>query len=119
MVLKNICLFFTLIIMFSCKEKVIVTSEQLDGKWIVTKAIRNNKETKTLQSSYFMFSPDNSINTNFPSIEETTTFTIVEDKLQIGGNPPMNFLLQEFSNDSMKWSGKINEIKLELFLKKE
>ena len=114
--MRTLVLFSIIFLIIGCKEKITIESSQLNGKWLVSKAIRNGRETKTLQSAYFMFPSDNSVISNLINNEENTIFTLSENKLLIGD---YNFEIEEFTSTAMKLNGKINEFELELYLTKE
>lgn len=103
-------------LVIGCKEKVAIELSQLQGRWNVNKALRNGKETITMQSAYFMFPNDKSVISNLINNEESTTFTLSGNKLSMGD---FVFEVEEFDGSNMKMSGKINEFDLELYLRKE
>lgn len=114
--MRTLVFLFMIGLTFSCKEKVSIEASQLQGKWTVNKALRNGKETITLQSAYFMFPNDNSVISNLINNEESTTFTLSGNKLTMGD---FLFDVEEFAASNMKITGKINEFDLELYLMKE
>ena len=46
---------------FACKEETKVDNSLLSGNWEIVKAVRNGKETKTLNGAFFNFTDDGKV----------------------------------------------------------
>jgi len=90
---------FVLVMVASCKQKDTVTEETLFGKWDITKAERNGKETPYLRGGYFVFGKDGQIAFNIKGSEEVNTFTL--NNRVIRTKDAKEFVLQSVKPDSM------------------
>jgi len=90
---------FVLGLAASCKPRDTVTEETLFGKWDITKAERNGKETPYLRGGYLMIGKDGKIVMNITGSEEKSTFTF--DHRIIRTKDAKEFVLQSIKPDSM------------------
>ena len=60
----------------SCKKDIEVEEASLYGKWEITKASRNGKETQYLRGGYFIFQPDGMMVLNITGSEEKGAFEL-------------------------------------------
>ncbi len=107
------------LVLFSCKHKTNLTSADLKGKWKFDKVIRNGKESRTMESAYFVFPDDKTVSSNLFDNGETATFNIDNSKLYIQGTSPMEFDIRSFEKDSLELVGRMNAFEMEFFLVKE
>ena len=75
-----LALFFTL----SCKRNDTIEQEQLYGRWEITKAERNGKETNYLRRGYFLFDENGTMTMNITGEDEKGTYTMENNKLLVG-----------------------------------
>jgi len=92
-------LLFVLGLSVSCKPKDTVEQEVLFGKWDITKAERNGKETPYLRGGYFIIEKDGKIVVNINGSDELSTYTL-EHKV-IVTKDERKFELQSVKPDSM------------------
>jgi len=90
---------FVLGLSVSCKPKDTVEEEALFGKWDITKAERNGKETPYLRGGYFIIEKEGKIVVNINGSDELTTYTL--DKGVIRTKDERSFVLQSVKPDSM------------------
>ena len=90
---------FVLGLLVSCKPKDTVEQEALFGKWDITKAQRNGKETPYLRGGYFIIEKDGKIIVNINGSDELSTYTL--DKRVIRTKDQRTFVLQSVKPDSM------------------
>ncbi|MEO6131384.1 MAG: hypothetical protein ABIQ02_06020 [Saprospiraceae bacterium] len=82
---------------FGCKEGDNYAQDQLIGRWEITKAERNGRETNYLRRGYFLF--DQGVMTiNITGADERGPYTLKDNKIVMG---KMNFELKTVKNDSM------------------
>src|SRR5687767_12048811 len=77
-------LIFALLFMFSCKRNDTFEQEQLYGRWEITKAERNGKETNYLRRGYFLFDENGTMTMNITGEDEKGTYTMENNKLVVG-----------------------------------
>lgn len=90
---------FVLGMSVSCKRGDTVEQEALYGKWDITKAERNGKETPYLRGGYFIIEKDGKIVVNINGSDELSTYTL-EHKV-IVTKDERKFELQSVKPDSM------------------
>lgn len=90
---------FVLAMTASCKQKDSVDEETLFGKWDITKAERNGKETPYLRGGYFVIEKDGKITVNLNGSEEQSTYTL--SKGVIRTKDARQYVLQSVKPDSM------------------
>ncbi len=98
-VLQPIWLFcIAVFIFFSCKRSDNIQQEQLYGRWEITKAERNGKETSYLRRGYFIIDPNGTMMINITGADEKGSYTMENNKIVMGDK---NFELQALDADSM------------------
>ncbi len=102
----------------SCKQAVDLKPSDLKGKWNFSKAFRNGKQAKTLESAFFEFQDDKSVSSNLFIEKQTTTFTVENSKLVINDELPLEFEVVAFSKDSLQLKGQMNSFEMEFHLVK-
>ncbi|MEP6646063.1 MAG: hypothetical protein ABJC12_03165, partial [Saprospiraceae bacterium] len=86
-----------LFLVIACRKGDGFEQEQLSGKWDITKAERNGRETSYLRRGYFII--DHSMLTiNITGEDEKGTYSMKDNKLVMGEK---NFELIMLRNDSM------------------
>ena len=90
---------FVLGMSVSCKRGDTVEQEALYGKWDITKAERNGKETPYLRGGYFIIEKDGKIVVNINGSDELSTYTL--DHKVIRTKDERTFVLQSVKPDSM------------------
>ena len=74
-----------LLLLFNCNTdttKAPTTAELLIGKWELTKAMRNNKPTPSLDGAYFIFDESGTLTSNFYGTEDKSPYSLKnEDKI--------------------------------------
>lgn len=119
MSMRILCIFILLLLSgIGCKSKINVTDSELKGKWVITKALRNGKVTKTLNAGFLMFKDDNLVNSNIFESAENKKFTLEENRLIIAGDEHFEWNIVHFSKDSMQLEGTMHQFDMELNLKK-
>jgi len=86
-------------LLVSCKRGDTVEQEALYGKWDITKAERNGKETPYLRGGYIIIEKDGKIVVNINGSDELSTYTL-EHKV-IVTKDERKFELQSVKPDSM------------------
>ncbi len=66
----------------SCEDTSEKTQAAIIGRWELTKALRNNRETGTLEGVYFDFGADGKMQTNLPvGAEEPVDYEVVKTEI--------------------------------------
>lgn len=106
---------------FSCKEeKVLTAGMSLEGQWDFVKAMRNGKETKTLNSGYFKFNESQStIESNIFQTEPVKPYQLENNTIKILGDEGYDLNIEMLTGDSMRLKGTIWKFKMEFLLVKQ
>ena len=91
-------IFILLVLFFSCKQNENIQQEHLFGRWEITKAERNGKETSYLRRGYFIIGPDGNMTINITGEDEKGPYTMENNRLVMGEK---KFELKELTPDSM------------------
>jgi len=98
-VLQPIWLFVIVaFLFFSCKRGDNIQQEKLYGRWEITKAERNGKETSYLRRGYFIINHDGTMTINITGADEKGPYTMENNKLGMGNK---NFEIQALETNSM------------------
>lgn len=91
---------FTLLLLLgSCKQDIEVQEESLYGKWEITKASRNGKETQYLRGGYFIFQPDGMMILNITGSEEKGAFELRGQRIDF--NDEKVFDIMSYRRDTL------------------
>jgi hypothetical protein len=73
----------TCLVLFSCgSEDEQLLREQLEGRWEIVKAKRNNRTTETLTDLYFEFGSEEKLETNLGGKPEQGVFTLSDRQIR-------------------------------------
>ena len=91
---------FAMVVYFlsSCNGHDNTSADQLYGRWDISKAERNGKETSYLRGGYFIIDQNGTMTINITGADEKGPFTMDKKKLKMGDK---NFEIREIKNDSM------------------
>lgn len=104
----------------SCKQPVEpVDTSILNGKWLVTSAERNAKETATLNKAIFVFNPDSTMQTNFTGEEVNTNYTVSGNVITQVSGDKLPFTILNLSTDSLTLQTKLMDYNFKFFLANE
>lgn len=59
--------------------------DQLEGRWEIVSGKRNNRETETLSSLYYVFGPEESLETNLIGQAEQGSYSVDDLQIQQSG----------------------------------
>ncbi len=93
-----------LLVVVGCKEseKPDLSKQRLQGRWELVRGLRNQRETKTLHGTYFIFSADGKMRTNLPvGPQELLPFEIVQNTIQHQTSPPTTYRVLEFTDSTL------------------
>jgi len=82
----------------SCNGHDNTLQDQLYGRWDISKAERNGKETSYLRGGYFIIDQNGTMTINITGADEKGPYTMDKKKLKMGDK---NFEIREIKNDSM------------------
>ena len=78
-----------------------IQQDRISGKWVVVKAARNGKETKTLEDGYFDFTNDTLFQTNIFSREETFPYVLSDERIYQQGGENVVYTIVPSEEDSL------------------
>ncbi len=92
-------LVITLFFLGACRKAEPVEMEGLYGRWDITMAERNGKETPYLRNGYFKINPDGTMTINITGEDESGKYTLDKNKLIMDSDKV--FDIQLLQNDSL------------------
>lgn len=88
-----------LLLLVSCKRTEEIQVEGLYGRWEITNAERNGKETSYLRNGYFIIQPGGSMTINITGEDENGKYVLDKNNLVMDGNRV--FEIKSLQNDSL------------------
>lgn len=88
-----------LLLLVSCKRTEELQVEGLYGRWEITNAERNGKETSYLRNGYFIIQPGGSMTINITGEDENGKYVLDKNNLVMDGN--RIFEIKSLQNDSL------------------
>ncbi len=117
--MHSFCLLSTaLLFLFACRQGDTFQEGQLQGRWEITKAERNGRETNYLRRGYFIIE-QSMMTINITGADETGPYKMSNNKLVMGGK---NFELEFVEKDTLivKYlAGPNNEFVFHMLKKKK
>lgn len=91
--------------------------ELINGRWEMVTAFRNERQTQTLDGTFFNFSKQQSLITNLPIPVNVgpdgghfvSKYTFVQDTILLSGQLPLQFIIEKLDSHSMMMSTTINQ----------
>lgn len=88
-----------LLLLVSCKRSEEIQAEGLYGRWEITNAERNGKETSYLRNGYFIIQPGGLMTINITGEDEKGKYILEKNNLVMEGN--RIFEIKSLQNDSL------------------
>ncbi|MBK9981259.1 MAG: hypothetical protein IPP15_02340 [Saprospiraceae bacterium] len=96
--MHSFCLLGTAVLfLFACRQGDTFQEGQLLGRWEITKAERNGRETEYLRRGYFIIE-QSMMTINITGADEKGPYKMANNKLVMGGK---NFELEVVKNDTL------------------
>ena len=123
---NTLSLFALLTISFLCSctggstsgDDTGIKVEQLNGSWLVTKAIRDGQATETLDGLFFQFSNAGQMTTNLLGSNMESPFELSGNKILQKSTPPLEFTIDKVDAKELVISKLIQEMDFKLTLEK-
>ena len=87
------------VILISCKQKEDIRYDTLYGKWDITRAEKNGKETPYLRNGYFIINANGTMTLNITGEDESGDYQIEKGKLVMEGDKI--FDIESLQGDSL------------------
>ncbi len=101
----GICLIFGVLV--ACRRDVQVKADNLQGRWIVQEAYRNEVLTKTLENAYFEFNTESAMSTNLWPDALEISYAIDGNMLLQKSEEVVTYTIQKLTTDSLELSSTI------------
>lgn len=85
--------------LISCKQKEDIRYDTLYGKWDITKAEKNGKETPYLRNGYFIINANETMTVNITGEDESGSYQIEKGRLVMEGDKI--FDIESLQGDSL------------------
>ena len=92
------CIAMIFLASISCKRTSEIQTEGLYGRWDISRADRNGKETSYLRNGYFIINADGTMTINITGEDETGKYVLENNKLTMDEKV---FDIQSLQNDSL------------------
>lgn len=92
--------------------------EQIEGNWQVTTAQRDGQSTETLDGLFFRFSKDGKLSTNLLGADQETPFELSGNKILQKSDPPLEYTIEDLSDNELTLSTSLEEMDFRLVLGK-
>ncbi|MCF8238425.1 MAG: hypothetical protein K9I85_09745 [Saprospiraceae bacterium] len=91
--------------------------ELISGRWELVTAFRNERETQTLDGTFFSFSKEQSMSTNLPvPVSEhsgspmfVAKYSFSQDTIRVLGQVPLQFIIQRLDSQYLVLATTINQ----------
>ena len=121
MIKNNYCLLFSLLILLiiaSCKSDTkSVDMKQLNGQWEIVQAIRNGKETSTLDNAFFKFDNE-ALTHNLNGDTIVSQYAIVNQELTINDDFLEKMEITQLNSDTLRVMFKIESFRFNFLMKR-
>jgi hypothetical protein len=109
------------VLFINCQSSsVLVTNEDLTGKWEMTSAKRDGLPTETLMGSYFIFNEDGTGNSNFfTSEDKSVIYSIKGDIIRFDNNELYDFKVLSIDQDELRLQVNIKDIIFDMMFQRE
>lgn len=109
-----------LLFLLSCAgDQEDLLREQLEGRWEIVTGKRNNRETETLSSLYFVFGPGDELETNLIGQSERGTFELDDNEIrQSGTSLDANYSIIDISDTTLHLRSTIRNTRFDFQLRK-
>jgi hypothetical protein len=91
--------FLICVLLNSCKQKEDLQYDALYGKWDITRAEKNGKETTYLRNGYFVINANGTMTVNITGEDENGSYQVEKGKLVMEGDKI--FDIQSLQGDSL------------------
>ncbi len=119
--MKYIYVLVVITILYSCKQdKTVIIADDLVGEWIIFKALRNEKITKSLEKGNFVFRADNTVNSNLFGNENMYIFKLQDNVVTVEGHEMIKKMkIIRLQNDSLTITSNIKFFDMKFLLVKK
>ncbi len=91
--------------------------EQISGRWDLVTAFRNERETQTLNGTFFSFSKEHSLSTNLPVpvVDHSVAplfvakYVFAQDTIRVLGQVPLQFIVEQLDSHTLILATTINQ----------
>lgn len=121
--MRNLLLLITLgSVLFACKPepKSEVDTSQLLGNWRLSEATKNGNPTVMLGELYFTFDENGGMDTNMPTADEKSEYTLSGSTIeQRGENTNNDYQIESLTDNELILTTKVQNLDFRLVLNKE
>lgn len=113
--------FLAAMLFAACTEDLEQTRQSLNGRWELSQAFRNQKQTEMLSGVYFQFEAGQSMRTNFPaSGEDAAPFDLLsrDEIVQQFPVQPVHYKIKSLSDTTLVLTTELRGALFELQLVK-
>jgi len=118
------CLHFLILLpsllLFACVDDPKFDSASVEGRWEITRGLRNGQETGTLSGTYFRFGADGKMITNLPVGQEVPVdYEIIKSSIHQKSASPIEYAIRSLSDTSMVLGFELRGMQFEIYLQRK
>lgn len=111
--------FLSVLLAQSCIEDAKGSSYALEGRWELERGYRNQRETGTLNGTYFQFGADGKMITNLPvGPEAPMAYEIEKAIIRQKSTPPVEYEIRSYSDSALILGLVLRGMQFELHLRR-
>lgn len=122
---RFICLQFLLFLLvlmcgWACEDDSKFNATSVEGRWEITRGLRNGHETGTLSGTYFRFGADGKMITNLPvGPEVSVDYEIVKSTIHQKSVTPIEYSIRALSDSAMVLGFELRGMQFEIYLQRK
>lgn len=122
---RFICLRFLLFLLLllcglACEDDPKFNTASVEGRWEITRGLRNGQETGTLSGTYFRFGSDGKMITNLPvGPEVSVDYKIVKSTIHQKSITPIEYSIRALSDSTMVLGFELRGMQFEIYLQRK
>jgi hypothetical protein len=122
---RFICLRFLLFLLvlmcvWACEDDPKFNAASVEGRWEITRGLRNGQETGTLSGTYFRFGADGKMITNLPvGPEVSVDYEIVKSTIFQKSAAPIEYAIRSLSDSAMVLGFELRGMQFEIYLQRK
>lgn len=109
---------FMMCTMAACKDEMAIPPDYLEGKWVVTEAMREGKLTNTLDGAFFNFGGV-VMTSNFLGVEHQAEFKLKNNVIKLTKGLDYTFHLKKLATNTLELKTEIQKTEFIFKIKKE
>lgn len=118
--LRFLLFLFVLMCGFACEDEPKFNTTSVEGRWEITRGLRNGQETGTLSGTYFRFGADGKMITNLPvGPEVSVDYEILKSIIHQKSVSPVEYEIRSLNDSAMVLGFELRGMQFEIYLQRK